>query len=112
MYQLAIPTISVIAILYALSRYGRKEKTGRELIVWVVFWGILAYIALVPQTIDLLARLTGMQDGIKALAMISIAILAIVVLKLILTVEKLEQDITKLVRYNALKEADVDKEKK
>lgn len=102
-YQIAIPALAVIAIMYAFSRYGRKEKTLREVIIWILFWGLMSYIALFPHTIDMLARITGMKDGIKALAMISIAILAIVVLKLVLTVEKLEQDITKVVRSDALK---------
>lgn len=103
-YQIVVPAVSVIALLYAISLYRRGKKTIREVVVWFIFWGLIAYFAMNPTKLEFLAKITGIQDSIKALVLISVTILFVITLKLVLITEKIRQDVTSLVRQNTLED--------
>ncbi len=105
-YQIIVPILSILMITKALSHTLRGEKTIRELVSWIVVWGGIALIALFPETTDLLARVTGIKSSINALIFIALGILFFVVFKLILVIEKVEQDITQIVRHHAIESAE------
>ena len=103
-YKIVVPTIALFFILSALSRFARRQQSFRELILWVVFWGGIALLAIYPRMLDVLARWLGVETGFRALFVTSTLFLLYVVLQLYLRYERLDEQFTKLVRHETLKD--------
>ena len=105
-YQIAVPLASLVAILYAWSLVGRQKKTLWEALLWTVFWVGITTIALFPDSLKLLTRITGIKERENAVLVTGIGILFFIVFRLIVRMEELEQRQTKLVREVALKDGE------
>ncbi len=101
--------LALIIILFFLSRLfwqRRKKQIGaNEFIFWLVFWVLAAVLTLALKQIDILvARLGFSGSGIEILLYLGIAILFYFIFRLRLKLEKMEKDITAIVRKIALKD--------
>jgi len=104
-YQFLVPAFALIMILIGISRYRRGGQTTREFIGWTVIWLIFAAIALYPDpVVKGLEAVTGIKSGINALIFFFIVVISYVVLRILVRLEHIEQDITKLVRSEAIKD--------
>ena len=45
-YQIVTPLLSLLAILYAWNLVMRQKKTIWEALLWTLFWGAIAAIAI------------------------------------------------------------------
>ena len=104
-YQLLAPLISIIAVVYAWSLVLRQKKTIWEGILWSVFWGAIAWIAIFPDSIDYLTAATGIQRRENAVVVTFLGILFFMVFYIIIRLEELEQRQTRFIRKIALKDA-------
>lgn len=104
LYQLAIVGFSAFMLLSALSRVSRKKQSWREFIVWLLFWGSFAFLGLYPSTLDKIARVIGLADGVRALYIVSILLLFFFIFQILIRLEKQEGELTRFVRHEALKE--------
>lgn len=109
-YQLVTPLISFVAVTYAWNLVFRQKKTIWEALLWTIFWGAIAMIAIYPNSIDYLTAITGIKDRENAVMVTSLGILFFIVFYLVIRIENLEQRQTRVIRKLALK--DVDKIKK
>lgn len=109
-YQIVVPLLSIFVILYAWSLFGRQKKTLWEVLLWTLFWGALAGIALFPGTLGYLAAAIGIKSQVNAVFVTSIGILFFMMFYIIVRVEELEQRMTRIVRAIALREAGLKKE--
>lgn len=95
--------IALLVIVFFLSRlFWQKRKNQialTEFIFWLVFW-LLAMLAIIfIKTIDQLVAAVGFSSsGINILFYIGILILFYLVFRLRLRLEKMERDITKIIR--------------
>lgn len=103
LYQIIVPIFSLIMILYACSLFKRGKKTIKELIVWVLFWGMIGYVAFYPEVTNIVAQITGIQNNINAVVFVAFGILFFVVFKLVVIMESQDQRVTQLVRKEALR---------
>jgi len=103
-YQIVAPLVCLVAIAYAWSLVSRQKKTIAEATLWTVFWGLIAAIALFPDTIDYLTTATGIKDRENAVVVTFLGILFFIVFYLVMRVEELEQRQTRMVRKIALKD--------
>lgn len=101
-YKIIIPIIASIMLWRWFSLLLKWKIEWREFVFWLIFWWIFAIIATYPNVIEILARVTWIQDSVKAVFALIIMILSFAILRLILATESLERDITKIVRFNAL----------
>lgn len=92
-------------------RYTKKDITGRELIIWLIFWSIVGLATLIPKQTDLIAQWVGVERGADLLVYVSIITLFFVAFSLIVKLEKIDRDITKLIRQKALDQASQEKNK-
>lgn len=109
-------TFSIIQVLltlfavFAITRVVRKARQRRIPSAWAallsLIWVGLVVVSLLPQTTDLLAAQVGIGRGADLLVYISIIALFYLVFRLVLRLERLQQDITKVVRAMALKDLD------
>jgi len=102
-YQILVPIVSLLAILYAWSLASRQQKTLWEAGVWTVFWGAVASLALFPDLTDYLTQVTGVQDRENAVFVTSIGVLFFIVFYLVMRLESLEHRQTRIVQKMALK---------
>ena len=109
-YQIIVPLVSALLVFYAWSLWMRQKKTLWEVMLWTIFWGATAVIAVYPTVLSYFTLVTGIKSEVNALAVISIGILFFAVFYLIIRIEEMEQRITRVVRKVSLKEAGLDRE--
>ena|SRR3989338_1121061 len=101
-----IKIIIIAFILFILwrtfIRFRRRDITGREFGIWAIFWLIVAITALIPQQTDVIAQFLGVERGADLLVYISIIVLFFIVFRTIVKLEKINKDVTAVVRDKAL----------
>lgn len=101
-----IQMLLVIFALFAITKTFRQFKQGKLtlafLFLWIVFWVIVGVVVVLPQTTDALARFVGVGRGVDAIMYISIIALFYFVFRLLVRIEEVEREITKLVRTLAI----------
>ncbi len=95
-----IATGIIVIILIQLLIQVLKDRTQLfKLLFWGIFWGIaLIFIWLPTNTIDKVGQLFGVGRGIDVLVYLSIIFLFYYIFKQNEKINKLEKEITKLVR--------------
>ncbi len=111
-YQIVVPLVAIIAVLYAWSLMMRKKKTVWEVILWTLFWGVIALIALRPALLAYLTLVTGIKNQENAVLFTGVGILFFIVFYLIIRIEELQQRQSKIVRSIALRDAGLKEESK
>lgn len=105
-----IQLILIGVALLGAFRTVRQFKAGRVPPAWLAFWGAcwiaLAVVAFIPQTTDIAARLFGVGRGVDLAVYVSIVLLFALSFKLLMKIEDLERELTRLVRALALKDSD------
>ncbi len=96
----------VAFVLFAVSRTVARFRDGSLSLAWLVFWCVLwtaaGVAALLPRTTEWFARLIGVGRGVDAVIYASIIFLFYLVFRIFLRLEKIEHDITLVVRKGAL----------
>lgn len=91
--------IIVIILIQLLIQVLKDRAQLFKLLFWGVFWGIaLIFIWLPTNTIDKVGQLFGVGRGIDVLVYLSIIFLFYYIFKQSEKINKLEKEITKLVR--------------
>lgn len=111
-YQIVVPILSIIAMVYAWNLVLRQKKTIWEALLWTVFWGVIAWIALYPGMLSYLTAVTGIKSQENAVVFTSIGIIFFLVFYIIIRLEELEQRQTKMIREVALREVGLEKKAK
>ncbi|MFA5051117.1 MAG: DUF2304 family protein [Patescibacteria group bacterium] len=99
--------IALVIILFFVSRLfwqkKNKEIGGNEFIFWLVFWILAALLIIFLKQVDSFVAALGFSGkGIDVLFYLSVVVLFYLVFKLGLKMEKIEKDITKIVRKISL----------
>lgn len=109
----AFQLIVVIFCLYAALRVGQKARSRamspRWAIFWLVFWAGVALVVALPWTTSLLAARLGVTRGVDLVVYVSVIAIFYLIFRLTIKIEKLESNITRLVREVSLR--DLPKEK-
>lgn len=100
--QVIIVALAAVVLGGAIRRFSRREISLRRLAAWVVLWLAAAVVVLVPQTSERLAALLGVGRGVDVVIYLSIALLFYLQYRLFARLDKIERDITKIVREQAL----------
>ena len=106
-YQVVVPLFGGLMIVYAWNLVVRQKKTVWEGVLWTVFWSSIAYISLVPSSLQALSALTGIKKNENAATITAIGVIFFVLFYLIMRLEALEQRVVKVVREKALRDADI-----
>ena len=98
----------ILFILFVLSRiilrFKQGDITSRELVIWLVFWCLVAVVVITPKQTDVIAQFLGVGRGADLLFYLSILVLFFIVFKIIVKLEKIDRDITKVVCEIALEQ--------
>src|SRR3989338_5761793 len=104
-----IQIITIIVVLFLITRVGiklkRREITFREALFWALLWFGVGLVVLYPQIADRAASYIGLQTatGIDLAVYIAVGLAFYLIFRLFVHIERVERDITKIVRHLALK---------
>ena len=104
-YQIAILGISCLMIFFGLEKFI-KRKPGQsliKLIVRIIVWGGMSAVALFPSFTNYLAQFIGIEGNVNAVVLTGFLLVFLIIFKILSVVERIEQDITRLTRREALK---------
>ncbi len=107
-----IQVITVLVALLLLTRVGakvqKKEITLNEALAWSILWVAGAVVVLFPHIADEVATSIGLQTatGIDLVFYVAVVIALYLLFRLFVRVERIEKDITKIVRHLAIEDTD------
>ncbi len=111
LYALIFPIISVIAIIWFITRYLKGKNSFATVVLWSVFWIVVSLFAIFPNISITFARLFGITRGLDFIILLVFVILFYTVLKLYFIVDKMQNNLNTLVKEVALNnEINVDDE--
>jgi hypothetical protein len=104
--MLIIQIFIVAFVIFAASRSilrFREGALGRgELALWLLFWSAVGVAALLPRVTEWFARLLGVGRGVDAAIYVSIILLFYLVFRIFVRLDKIDHDLTLLVRRETL----------
>jgi len=83
---------------------GKSGHTIYKLSIRLIVWGGMIFIAIFPEIINLLGKTLGIIDNMNAIILTGFLFVFIMIFKLLSAIERLEQNISELVRNDSLKE--------
>jgi len=112
-YQWLVPIIGIFYITRTFIQFKRSKRSLNSTIVWVVFWLTIMLLAVIPNEISFkIAHMLGFKSNINAVIFVALGLLFLFVFYLSALVEKLERQLTQLVRTMALKEKEEEEKAK
>jgi hypothetical protein len=101
--------IALIIIAFFLSRLiwqkKREKINGQEFVFWLIFWFFAGLAIVFLKKIDqLVAGLGFSGSGIEVLLYVAVAVLFYLIFRVRMKLEKIERDVTKIIREIAIRE--------
>ena len=100
--KIFILIVVMFIISRVLKRYRAGDITAREFSLWLLFWFLVSLATIMPQRTDVIAQFLGVARGADLLVYLSIITLFFLVFKIMVKLEQIEKQITRLVRHLAL----------
>lgn len=107
--QFVIIIFIIIAVWRLAIRFRKKEITLWEFLAWFVFWVLIGLATAWPKATDVLANRLGVERGFNLLVALAIIFVFYLVFRIFIRLEKLDKEITKVVREIAKREEKGDK---
>lgn len=104
MYKLIVAVIVLTAMFKTYCRYQDGHLSRLRFLALCLIWSGILLFGFVPVLSDKLARLLGTSEGANLFFFFSIVFLLYVMLGMNARIEKLQQDITALVRSQSINE--------
>ena len=102
LYSIIFPIISIIAIVWFLIRYLHEKNSLGTVILWTVLWLFVIIFSLFPNLSFSFARIFGIARGLDFIIIVVFAVMLYTILKLYYKLDKLEDDVNKIVKEVAL----------
>jgi len=103
---IAFSVLAIVVIVSGVVRFIQKERgqTLFKLIATICICGVISYTALFPNNIRFISRQLGFGEDLNTFIFFGFVAVAVVLFYLLTTVEKLEKQLTEIIRKNALKD--------
>ncbi len=100
--QIILVLFFFFALFKVFLRFRSGGLKGREAIGWFVFWILAIAVVINPNYTLILAKILGVGRGVDAIIYLAISLLFFLVFKIYIHLEKIDRQITKLVRQDTL----------
>lgn len=100
--QTALIALFAAIILKTILRFRAGDLNWKELIFWLIFWAAAATIVISPDSTFYLANKVGIGRGADLIIYVALVLLFFMVFDLTIKMEKINKNITKLTRKEAL----------
>jgi len=98
MIQILVTIVIALILIKTGMRYRKKEISTRLFSFWVLFWIVVGIFFWMPELSDRIAEILEVGRGVDAIVYISLVILFYALFKIFNRFERMEQELTKLVR--------------
>lgn len=102
LYSLIFPIVAIIAIVWFLARYVKGKNSLITVIIWTLFWLLVVLFAVFPNISNTFAGLFGITRGLDFVILLVFVALFYTIIKLHLKLDKLEDDLNKVVKQVAI----------
>jgi len=102
---LLTPIFSLLMIVRAVTLFSKRKQTWRELLLWIVLWAGIGFVAFYPAVLDYLPPMIGIKSGVNVLIFFGFVLLFYAFFRLFIKVEELEEKIVKMNRERAIEKA-------
>lgn len=102
--QVFLVLFFIFAILRVVTRYRSGDLLIGGMLSWLVFWLLAIVVVVLPNSTFLVARFVGVTRGADLVVYSSLALLFFMIFKIMVRLERMNKDITKLTRKKALQE--------
>ncbi len=100
--QILITLVSAFVIVRAFQKFKQKAVPLSPFFVWLLFWCLIVFFVWQPQQTDRIAAFLQVGRGADAVLYISLILIFYLFFKVFMKLEKLDQEITLLVREMAI----------
>jgi hypothetical protein len=104
--QIIVSIFLVLIIIKTINKKKSKEISLKETIAWLVIWIGTGVIFWFPQQTDKISKILGVSRGADLITYLAIIILAYLVFRIFIHLDRIEKSITKLTREDTLDEAE------
>jgi hypothetical protein len=101
--QIIITVFALFALSRSFLRFRKGSESILEFLIWIFIWSSVVLVVYVPSITQIPARILGIGRGIDVLVYLSIVALFYSIYRIYAKIEKIEQDLTTMVRNEALK---------
>ena len=102
-YQWIIPVIASFYFVRTCFQFMFKQRHLLNAVIWALFWLFVFFLALFPDYIsNPLAKFLGFKSNINAVIFLALGIIFLFIFYLSARVEKLESQLTEIVRKLAM----------
>jgi small membrane protein len=100
--QFFLLTFVLIALIKVIYSYKQRGMYTLDFLLWTLVWVGTAFIIIFPDTTSFVAHLLGIGRGADLIIYTSLLIIFYLLFRIHLTLARLEQEITEIVRTIAL----------
>ena len=101
-----IQLLALIFCLFALwrviAKFRRGELKPAEFAMWLIFWLAVGVAFITPESLTKLANLLGIGRGADLVLYVAVVVVFYLMFRIFVRLEKMEHEITKVVRKEAL----------
>jgi len=102
--QIIVSIFLILIILKTLGRRKTKDLSSKETIAWLVVWIGTGVIFWFPQQTDKISKILGVSKGADLITYLAIIILAYLIFRIFIHLDRIEKNITKLTREDTLED--------
>jgi hypothetical protein len=96
---------AAVSLYWLVLRFRRTRRFTIELLAWLVVFAGVGTVVFVPHATDQMAAWLGVSSGFNALTFITVTMLILVVFRILSRLQKVERDMTSLIRAYAIEMA-------
>lgn len=103
--------IQILAILFVLFtlwrvafKFKKREIKLSEFLTWLIFWLAVGVAFVTPESLTKLANILGIGRGADLVLYVAVVVVFYLIFRIFVRLEKMERNITKVVRQDALKQ--------
>lgn len=100
--QILISLFALFALSKVLGKFKKQTLAKSEFVLWFVFWILTAILVWLPNGLTKIANALGIGRGADLIFYASLIIIFYLIFRIYLKLEKMEKNITKIIRKNAL----------
>ncbi len=105
-----IQILAIFFVLFALWRvtlkFKKRELKLIEFLIWLIFWLAVGLAFITPESLTKLANLLGIGRGADLVLYVAVVVVFYLIFRIFVRLEKMERNITKVVRKNTLEDKD------
>jgi hypothetical protein len=110
-FKILLIAFALFALTITIKQYKARKVSLYWFISWTLLWLFVIVVALIPQATDPIAQLVGIEKGADLLVYIAIVVIAYSLYRVLVKLEKIQKEITQIVREVAIKRAESPEDK-